>query len=433
LTYFKELAKTNAEKTLDQEELTPLFSKVSYLMNDCIKQMIQETTILQYNIIDLGAELLANIDRNKAIFNRNVGYDSKDKFVDIPVKNKTKLQENMLCKCMDLQKAILKNNNKQQLTIFNSIPLNRLQYEPTIYIWLNKIKEYKEAVDRQLKAFATENIDDYIKESNEVYNLENKLGIRPDSSYQLYNFVYKRMKAVSTIYNSIVKAYARSVLKKANDRAGTGNQVLDYYQNGNFGLLRAVRSYDHVSNVRFSGHAEWWVKQSMLLLMKEETNIIKLSTNTWQHHSKLEKIRLRIEASNGCASYANIAKESGYTEAQVEEVFSNVKTSQVKSLEYKLSSEGFTLLTVASGSDDPIIIEDATKASEGIIVSEEESNEDEKQIAVKELLGALDETSRKIVCLSYGIVDQKNQNIDPEKVRLERVRQAIAFNLRTKN
>jgi len=427
LSYFEELTKANDAETLRQEELFPLFARTHRLLKECLRALVQENSIVQFAIIDLGAEIAANIDRNKAIFTRSVDYNNKDELVDT-IADKSKQQTEMLCRCMDLQQAMSRQDKVKQAKIVENTQISRLVFETVITEWLNAVKHYNKLSLDYVKATLDENIDKKIELAAAIYRLEKLYDLDTVSGFGTIAFVNKRMEAIRYIYNRISKAYARVVLKMARSQSVSVDYVLDSYQDGNCGLLRAISSYDHISNARFPGYAKWWIRQRMLFCMKENANIIKVSSNTWQHYAKLESVRLKIESANGPVSTEELAEASGYAESHVESIYNSIKTSQVKSLEYHLSSEGFTLMAVASGcADEPLIVEDSLAAYEETLALEEQSSpEEQDERNVESLLGRITPRLKKLVCLQYGLIDRIDQNIDPDRIVIEKLRQQLA-------
>lgn len=433
MSYFDEVTKANAEETLKQEELDPLFSRANQLLKECLQVLAQDNYIVQFAIIDLGAEIAANTDRNKAIFNRSVEYNDKEELVDVKA-NKDKQQEELLCLCMNLQQAIAEKDIDTQVRIINNIQVSRRVFETTIIDWLNKVRIYNKKINEHTAAYISGNTTKQIQLESEIYALETTYNINANSGYGVIRYVNTRMEAIRSIYNRISKAYARVVLKMARSQSSTTDYVLDSYQNGNCGLLRAISSYDHVSNARFPGYAKWWIRQRMLFCMKEEANVIKVSSNTWQHYAKLEAIRHKTENANGHTTLEDLAEKSGYALSHVESIYNSIKTSQVKSLEYKLSDDGFTLATVASGgADDPVVVEDALTAREEILAIEELSSpEIEDKNNVNILMDNLTDKQKKIICLSFGLTDNLRNKIDKNKLKIEEIRQKLALD-RTMN
>lgn len=427
MSYFDELTKANAEETLKQEELFPLFARAHRLLKECLRVLVQENSIVQFAIIDLGAEIAANIDRNKAIFTRSVDYNNKDELVDT-VADKAKQQTEMMCRCMDLMQAMSTDDKVTQTKIVENTPVSRLVFETVITEWLNAVKHYNRACVDYTRAVLQDDIDKKLELAATIYKLEKLYDLDPTSSFGTIGFVNRRMEAIRTIYNRISKAYARVVLKMARSQSVSADYVLDSYQDGNCGLLRAISSYDHISNARFPGYAKWWIRQRMLFCMKENANVIKVSSNTWQHYAKFESVRLKLESANGPVSIQELAKACGKPEYLIESVYNSIKTSQVKSLEYHLSSEGFTLMAVTSGcADEPLIVEDSLTAYEETLALEEQTSpEEEDEKNVENLLGRLPTRLRRLVCLQYGLIDRVNQNLDPDRIALEKLRQKLA-------
>lgn len=427
MTYFDEVTKANAEETLRQEELNPLFSKTNHLLKECIRMLIQDNYIMQFAVIDLGAEIAAHTDRNKAVFNRSIKYNDKDELVDYTA-NKNQQQEEFICLCMDLQKAVAEKDVKKQINIVENIQIARRVYETIITEWLNANKSYVTLTDSYIKALEDNNTEEYLQLAEQLYELERTFGIDLNFGYGIIRYVNTRMEAIRSIYNRISKAYARVVLKMARNQSASSDYVLDSYQNGNCGLLRAISSYDHISNARFPGYAKWWIRQRMLFCMKEEANIIKVSSNTWQHYAKLEAIKHKIENFEGNVSFEELADKSGYAVSHVESIYNSIKTSQVKSLEYTLSNDGFTLATVASGSEDPVIIEDAVTAREETLALEELSSpEQEDAHSVNLIIEKLNKDQKKLICLHFGLIDRLTHDIDPKKLKIEEIRQKLAL------
>ena len=287
----------NTGDTLTQEELFPLFSRASFLVNDCIRLLLRENCYIQLRTVELGAEVAANLDRNKAIYRRSVAFlDGQLK--DIPADNE-KRESDFLCACMDLQLALLKDDRDRQLDIVLGLPLTRMVFERFVKDWLGGTKGYTEACFRSVTASLR---GDFVVSSSadaECHEIERACFLDPRTAFGVIRYTETRISALKNIYDRIFNAYSRVILKLAKSQAVSEDHSLDCFQNGSFGLLRAVSSYDHVSNARFVGHARWWIRQSMLLYLKEDSNIIRVSSNTWQHYAKLEDVLRRHESQHG--------------------------------------------------------------------------------------------------------------------------------------
>lgn len=394
----------NTGDTLTQEELFPLFSRASFLVNDCVRLLLRENCYVQLRTVELGAEVAANLDRNKAIYRRNVAF-VEGQLKDVPADNE-KREAAFLCACMDLQLALLTDDRDRQLDIVLGLPLTRMVFERFVKDWATGTAGYTEACLRSVDALLQEDFVAAASIDTECHEVERVCFLDPRTAFGVIRYTENRLLALRAIYDRIFNAYSRVILKLAKAQAVSEDHSLDCFQNGSFGLLRAVSSYDHVSNARFVGHARWWIRQSMLLYLKEDSNIIRVSSNTWQHYAKLEDVRRKHESQHGPIDNESLSKVAGYSNAHVDAIYSMVRASQVRSLDYPIKPDGSTtLVNFVDVSTD--------KGPSDYTVSD----------SVKVLLGNLPSDLRNLVCLNFGLTEYVIQELDPEQVEAERKKQ----------
>lgn len=403
------LESVNSGDTLTQEELFPLFSRASLLINDCVRLLLRENDHLQLCVIALGAEVASNLDRNKAIYRRSVDFVD-DAVKDVPVDQEQR-EADFLCACMDLQSSLVSQDKNSQLDIVLSLPLTRMVFEQFVKDWLQHTGKYPEMALRSLVANLQEDLMTASNADVECHVIEQSCRLDPHTAYGVIKYVERRLLALRELYDRIFNAYSRVVLKQAKAQAVSDDHTLDCFSNGSLGLLRAISSYDNVSNARFVGHARWWIRQSMLYFLKEDSNLIRVSSNTWQHYAKLESIRNKLESKRGPLSVEELSVASGYSTSHVDTIYSTVRTSQVRSLDYPLKSDGSlsvtTMSLVESDEHDPLNFDPSD--------------------SVKLLLESLPDNLRNLVCLSFGLTEYVSQTLDPSKVELERLRQISAL------
>ncbi len=400
----------NSGDTLTQEELFPLFSRASLLVYDCVRLLLRENDYIQLGVIALGAEVASNLDRNKAIYRRSIAFiDGSVK--DVPVDPEQR-EADFLCACMDLQAATLDGDKDRQLDIVLALPLTRMVFEQFLKDWCSKASQYQEASHRSLLAHLNDDLEEASAADAACHYLEQDCRLDPRTAFGIVRYIAERLAALQEIYERVFNAYSRVILKQAKAQAVSEDHALDCFQNGSFGLLRAISSYDEVSNARFVGHARWWIRQSMLYYLKEDSNLIRVSSNTWQHYAKLEAIRLKQESQSGPLTTEELSRVSGYSRSHVDAIYSTVRTSQVRSLDYPLKPDG---------SSTPI---------SSIIESQEEQSDPldyDPSDSVKVLLDSLPDNLRNLVCLAYGLTEYVSQKLDPQKVKAERLRQVSAL------
>ena len=137
-------------------------------------------------------------------------------------------------------------------------------------------------------------------------------------------------KNFTSIRSTIIAPYLRSVYSTAKNTAKNAHQMLDNFQNGSIGLIRAISCYSTKRSASFASVAKWWIKQMMLLSIKEDANFVKLPVSTWQAYTQLEKAKFRINGSDD--DIETIAKAAKMPTKKAKSVYDTVKIAQVFSL-----------------------------------------------------------------------------------------------------
>jgi len=90
----------------------------------------------------------------------------------------------------------------------------------------------------------------------------------------------------------------RLVVHIAMDFRRTANNLLDLIQEGNIGLLQAVRKFDPYRKVRFSAYASWWIRAYMLKYLIDHWGMVRVGTTNTRRRLlwNLKKEKLALEA-----------------------------------------------------------------------------------------------------------------------------------------
>ena len=103
-------------------------------------------------------------------------------------------------------------------------------------------------------------------------------------------------KQIRDIEQEIVEGNLRFVITVAKQYQNQGLPLPDLINEGNFGLLKAIRNFDWSKNLRFISYAVWWVRQSILQSLNDNARTIRLPVNVVQD---LYKAKKEIETSGG--------------------------------------------------------------------------------------------------------------------------------------
>jgi RNA polymerase primary sigma factor len=93
----------------------------------------------------------------------------------------------------------------------------------------------------------------------------------------------------------LIKANMRLVLSVARRYAAFGLPLLDLVQEGNIGLMRAVRNYDYRRGFKFSTYATWWVRQAVTRALAEQGRTIRLPVYMSDQVNRMARERRRLQ------------------------------------------------------------------------------------------------------------------------------------------
>jgi RNA polymerase sigma-32 factor len=120
----------------------------------------------------------------------------------------------------------------------------------------------------------------------------------------------------------LVTANLRLVVKLAYEYRRACRNVMDLIQEGNIGLMQAVRRYDPYRGVKLSSYAAWWIRAYMLRYVLNNWRLVKLGTTQAQRKLffNLNKEKAKLSAMGIEPSHAEIAKRLDVDEKDVIEM-----------------------------------------------------------------------------------------------------------------
>ena len=96
----------------------------------------------------------------------------------------------------------------------------------------------------------------------------------------------------------LTKANLRFVVSVAKQYQNQGLNLSDLINEGNLGLIRAAQKFDETRGFKFISYAVWWIRQSILQAIAEQSRIVRLPMNQVGSMNKINKIQSQFEQEN---------------------------------------------------------------------------------------------------------------------------------------
>ena len=187
----------------------------------------------------------------------------------------------------------------------------------------------------------------------------------------------------------LTRANLRFVVSVAKQYQNQGLSLPDLINEGNLGLIKAAEKFDETRGFKFISYAVWWIRQSILQAISEQSRIVRLPLNQVGSVNKINREINRFEQLNERRpSVDEIAEKVDLPQEKIDEAM-NINGHQISVDAPFVEGEDNSLLDVMANNDAPM--------ADNLLV--EESLRSEIQTA----LNALNERERNVVEASYGI------------------------------
>ncbi|MBO7724765.1 MAG: sigma-70 family RNA polymerase sigma factor [Paludibacteraceae bacterium] len=195
--------------------------------------------------------------------------------------------------------------------------------------------------------------------------------------------------------DKLTKANLRFVVSVAKQYQNQGLSLPDLINEGNLGLIKAAEKFDETRGFKFISYAVWWIRQSILQALAEQSRIVRLPLNQIGSLNKINKALAKFEQENERRpSVDELAEKLGQND-QVEKIAETLKISgrHVSVDAPFVEGEDNSLLDVLVNDDSPIA--DNTLMDESLLVE------------INRALSTLTPRESEIVKLFFGIGGQE--------------------------
>jgi len=191
----------------------------------------------------------------------------------------------------------------------------------------------------------------------------------------------------------LTKANLRFVVSVAKQYQNQGMSLPDLINEGNLGLLKAAERFDETRGFKFISYAVWWIRQSILQAISEQSRIVRLPLNQVGSYNKINREISKFEQLNERRpSLEEIAENVDLPTEKIDEAMS-ISGHHVSVDAPFTEGEDNSLLDVMVNEDIPSTDKD--------LVMESLKSE------IRHALSILTDRERKVIEDSYGINGQE--------------------------
>jgi RNA polymerase primary sigma factor len=259
-------------------------------------------------------------------------------------------------------------------------------------------------IAKQFTTRESQSLDKYLQEIGKVDLLT------PEDEIQL---ALRIRKGERSALEKLTKANLRFVVSVAKQYQNQGLSLGDLINEGNLGLIKAAKRFDETRGFKFISYAVWWIRQSILQALAEQSRIVRLPLNRVGALNKIGKAYSILEQEfERAPSSAELAKE---LQMDVSEVSDALKiSSRHVSMDAPFTQgEENRLLDVIENDELP--------APDHFLMSES------LKVEINRILSNLSDREAEVIKLYFGLNKEHSLTLEEigEKFNLtrERVRQ----------
>jgi RNA polymerase primary sigma factor len=212
----------------------------------------------------------------------------------------------------------------------------------------------------------------------------------------------------------LTNANLRFVVSVAKQYQNQGLKLPDLINEGNVGLVKAAKRFDETRGFKFISYAVWWIRQSILQALAEQSRVVRLPLNKIGVINKINKMFSHLEQVNERPpSASEIAKELEMSESQVKVALKNSGRHLSMDAPFKEGENDSNLYDVLSSAESP-------SPDDKLML-------DSLSIEINRALDTLSQREADVIRLNYGIGNQPAMTLqeigDTFDLSRERVRQ----------
>lgn len=223
----------------------------------------------------------------------------------------------------------------------------------------------------------------------------------------------------------LVCANLRFVVSVAKQYQNQGLTLPDLINEGNIGLIKAAEKFDETRGFKFISYAVWWIRQSILQALAEQSRMVRLPLNQVSAVSRINKLIMKFEQEHE-------RKPSAYELSElIDETPEKIRDS------LRANGRPMSINAPLGEGDDSTLLE---------VISDENTHQADRGMIDKSLateiermLDTLDEREKTIVEMCFGInnremtLEEISEKFGLSRERVRQIREKALLKLRHSN
>lgn len=278
-------------------------------------------------------------------------------------------------------------------------------------------KKKKDSTSSGIPSRESESLDRYLQE------IGKESLITPDEEVRLAKLIQAGNQRA---LESLTKANLRFVVSVAKQYQNQGLSLGDLINEGNLGLIKAAKRFDETRGFKFISYAVWWIRQSILQALAEQSRIVRLPLNRVGALNKIGKELSKLEQEyERLPSAAELAESLEMTVSEVADTL-------------KISGRHLSVdAPFAQGEDNRLL---------DVLENEETPNPDNElegeslQVEIERALAKLTQREAEVIRLYFGIgrehsltLEEIGERFDLTRERVRQIKEKALRKLRHHN
>lgn len=209
----------------------------------------------------------------------------------------------------------------------------------------------------------------------------------------------------------LVRANLRFVVSVAKQYQNQGLSLPDLINEGNVGLIKAAQRFDETKGFKFISYAVWWIRQSILQAVAEQSRLVRLPMNQVGSLSKIKKTSSRLE-------------QLYQRQPTVKEIADELDMPEHKIMAaFRMNAKEVSMDAPVGDDDDMSLID--TIMPDNISSTDEKITRELDNEEINRSMLVLSDKEREIVNLYFGINTTHNYTLEEIAYRLDLTRERV--------